>query len=106
MTRHGNVKEKRIPATGPFAPPKPSEADEGEAEEPMAVELDKHPPSDAFKPTTASKDAYRRVPGADASKQEMLPHDDEATRRAERPPGYSRVDEHGFRHLLDEDEDA
>ena len=43
--------------TGPFAPPKPSEAESDEAQ-PMAAARDEDTPHDAAKPTTASKDAY------------------------------------------------
>ena len=84
----GNVKKKTIEPTGPYAPPKPSEA-EDERPEPMAVARDKQTTNDAFMPTTAPMEQATR------------PRTE--NRRAERPPGSAEPDVQGFRHP-DEDE--
>ena len=85
---HGNVKKKPIAPTGPYAPPKPSEA-EDERPEPMAVARDKQTTNDAFMPTTAPMEQATR------------PRDENRAREA--PRGYSEPDVMGFRHP-DEDE--
>lgn len=96
-------KRKRYPPVGPFAPALPTQA-EDERSVPMAVARDITTPHDAFMPTTASHDAYTdKAPGARASIASMLPRSHEENRAAERPAGYSAIDENGFRHLLDED---
>lgn len=110
---------------GPYAPPLPSEA-EREENEPMAVANDKQTSRDAFLPTSASLDAYdpevarkwETVPesakagmgavqesftvgGRDA----MGGQDKPETKAQERdPPGFSEVDEDGYKHLEGDDE--
>lgn len=84
----GNVKKKPIDPVGPYAPPGPSEAEDGRPE-PMAVARDKQTTDDAFMPTTAPMEQATR------------PRTE--NRRQERPSGYSEPDVQGFRHP-DEDE--
>ena len=110
-------------STGPFAPPLPTEA-EREENEPMAVANDKETSHDSFKPTSAPLDAFdpevarkwETVPGSagrDAVQESFTVggrdaqggQDKPETKAQERdPPGFSEVDEDGYkRPTLDDD---
>lgn len=110
---------------GPYAPPLPSEA-EREENEPMASANDKMTPRDSFLPTSSSLDAYDAEiakkwatvpPSAKAGREAvqesftvggrdaMGGQDKPETKEQERnPPGFSDVDEDGYKHLKTEDE--
>lgn len=101
---------------GPFTPPTPAEADQVQGE-PMAVAADKmtrH--GEGFLPTTAARDQMApdvarkwRDPqlqrGTRGGNAHPTPHGapvegrTDENRRAERPEGYTEVDENGWRHL-------
>lgn len=117
------------PSMGPFAPTLPTDAERTEGE-PMAVANDKRTPFDSFMPTTQSKDQYDRdvakrwktVPDSakagmnavqesfsvnprDAARGRTPEEEKPETVAAQDPPGYSKVDENGYRHLKSEDEE-
>jgi hypothetical protein len=114
---------------GPYAPPLPTEVERTEGE-PMAVASDKMTAHDSFKPTTQSKDAYdkdvaqrwKTVPDSakagmnavqesfsvnprDAAEGKTPEEEKPETVAMQDPPGYSEVDEHGYKHLKGEDEE-
>lgn len=125
-------KDPRSEPMGPYAPPLPTEAERTEGE-PMAVANDKRSSSgQSFLPTTQSKDAYdpdvakrwEQVPGSAEAGREAVqesftvnPRDaheragspeaekPETVRQEAEPPGYTEVDERGFKRLK-WDEDA
>jgi hypothetical protein len=90
-----NVKKKRIDPVGPFAPPTPSEAEQDEQGEPMAVANDKQTiHGESFVPTTAPDGPKEPTPhGRDVRER----HDQ--NRAEESPPDYTPPDEQGFAHL-------
>lgn len=110
-------KKKPIDPMGPFAPPTPAEADQAEGE-PMAVANDKqNVHGESFVATTAPRDAmaedvarkYRDPQLQRVDPEESpTPHGKDVRERrdenraAEKPKGYSEVDEKGFRHLEDD----
>lgn len=123
----GSPPEKK--STGPFAPPRPTDVERTEGE-PMAVANDKKTPFDSFMPTTQSKDAYDRdvaqkwrtvpgsaKPGMDAVQEsfrvnprgdveEKSPEEEKPeTVAMQDPPGYSKTDERGYKHLETGDEE-
>lgn len=111
---------------GPYSPPLPTEA-EREEKEPMAVANDKRTSQDSFIPTSSPLDAYdadvarkwatvppSAKPGMEGVQESfevggrdaMGGQDKPETKEMERdPPGYSEVDEHGYKHLKTEDEE-
>ena len=91
--------------TGPYAPPLPSEA-EREQGEPMAVARDKdNPHGEGFLPTTADMDQfdadvarrYKQV--REGTVGEGVTRSREENRAHERPEGYTRSDENGWKRL-------
>lgn len=113
------MKKKRIEPVGPFAPPTPSEADQREGL-PMAAARDEDARMISFLPTTQSADQmapdvaerYRdpqltkppRGAGAPTPHGRRVEDRHDENRAAESPPGYTPVDENGWRRLQDEDE--
>ncbi|HEX2022367.1 MAG TPA: hypothetical protein VHH36_06610 [Candidatus Thermoplasmatota archaeon] len=90
-------KRKPIPPMGPYAPPRPSEAEREEAE-PMAVARDKETTDDAFMPTSAPLDSYDpEVALRHAAHPTRFARTRRENRAQEEPPGYSETDERGFR---------
>lgn len=98
-------KHWRHKSIGPFAPPFPSEVEQSRPE-PMAVAMDKKTTNDAHMPTSAPMDAYDpEVARRYAQHPErMITRERSENRAAERPPGYSEIDERGYRQLTGEDE--
>jgi hypothetical protein len=123
-------KDPRFEPMGPYAPPLPTEAERTEGE-PMAVANDKQTShGKAFLPTTQSKDAYdpevaqkwaflpgSAQPGKDAVQESFTVNPRDAHERAgspeaekpetvkmeNDPPGFSEVDERGFKRLETDD---
>lgn len=85
---------------GPYSAPTPSEVEE-ERGEPMAVARDKTTDQQSFVPTTASQDAFApevaEKYGAPGGARGAMAASHEANRAAEDPPGYTKVNEHGFK---------
>ncbi|HUR68166.1 MAG TPA: hypothetical protein VM370_02890 [Candidatus Thermoplasmatota archaeon] len=112
---HDRDRIAREKPVGPFAPPTPSEAEDDEVGEPMAVAGDKQgsETDESFVPTTASKDQYapdvaeryKQVPGA-ARGGAGVTESRKENRAAEKPAEYSEPDERGWVKPQGEGDDA
>ena len=113
---------KKFEPVGPFAPPLPSEADQG-GPMPMAVAGDEDAQQEAFKPTTARKDQMSaevarkyRDPNLqrpeDVGKPTPTPHGQapaqrtDENKRREDPPDYEDAPQRGYRQMTDELEES
>lgn len=109
VPRLGGAMSEEHKPVGPYAPPRPSEA-EREQGEPMAVANDKatrH--GESFLPTTADLDQfdadvarrYKQV--REGTVGDAITRSREENRRQEEPAGYSETDARGWRHLEEEE---
>lgn len=119
-------KKKPMEPMGPYSPPLPTEAERKEGL-PMAAANDFRTPHDAFLPTGSDPDdqidpeVARRYRGPTGDAERVREGIQESfgvnprnpggngpeSRKAEDPPGYTKEDEHGFRHLKAyDDEDS
>lgn len=92
---------------GPYSPPLPSEAEQDQGE-PMAVARDKQNPyGESFLPTTADLDQfdadvarrYKQV--REGTTGAGVTESREENRAQERPEGYTRRDENGWKKLAE-----